>query len=214
MIEVSSGHFALALSWGGQSKISGEVSILALSRNHAPSLWAIEAREENRPKGATAICWRLLTTLETNTLAQALEKVRWQIEVFHKVLKSGRQAEDRQLETAARLRRSLALDMVVAWRIFALTKMGRKTPKSPASAIFTEPECQALYAYIHKTRRVPDQPPTLGQVLRWVAGLGRFLGRKGDGNPGPTVLWRGMSRLADITKAWETFNQPELVGNA
>ena len=64
----------------------------------------------------------------------------------------------------ARLRRSLALDIVVAWQIFALTKMGRKTPKSPARAIFTEPECQALYAFVHKTRRVPDQPPTLGQV--------------------------------------------------
>ena len=40
MVEVSPGHFALALSWGGQSKIAGEVSILALSRNHAPKpLW-------------------------------------------------------------------------------------------------------------------------------------------------------------------------------
>lgn len=183
------------------------------------TLWAIEAREEFPPEGAAPICWRLLTTLETTTLAQALEKVRWyavrwEIEVFHKVLKSGCQAEDRQLETAARLRRSLALDMVVAWRILALTKAGRKTPNSPARTLFTETECTALYAFVHKTRNVPDEPPTLGQVLRWVAGLGGFLGRKSDGNPGPTVLWRGMSRLADIAKAWEAFNQPELVGNA
>jgi hypothetical protein len=186
--------------------------------SQALSLWAIEVREERPPKGAVAICWRLLTSLEASTPGQAIEKVRWyamrwQIEVFHRVLKSGCQAEARQLETAARLRRSLALDMVVAWRIFALSQIGRKTPAESARAIFTDPELAALHAYIHKTRRMPPVAPTLGQALRWVAGLGGFLGRKGDGDPGPTVLWRGLSRLADITAAWETFNQSELVGN-
>ncbi|MGH8020597.1 MAG: hypothetical protein ACREIA_20400, partial [Opitutaceae bacterium] len=40
---------------------------------------------------------------------------RWQIEVMHKVLKSGCRIEERQLESAARLKRALMVDLVVAW---------------------------------------------------------------------------------------------------
>ena len=38
----------------------------------------------------------------------------WQIEVLHKVLQSGCKIEQRQLETAARLERVLAADLVAA----------------------------------------------------------------------------------------------------
>jgi hypothetical protein len=39
-------------------------------------------------------------------------------------------------------------------------------------------------------------------VVRWIAQLGGFLGRKGDGEPGVKVLWRGLSRLHDIAQTW------------
>ena len=69
------------------------------------TLWAIEAREVRAPKGGSPILWRLLTTLPVTTLEEACVKVgwyaqRWQIEVIHKVLKSGCQIQQRQLETA------------------------------------------------------------------------------------------------------------------
>ncbi len=151
--------------------------------------------------------------METDTAALAMEKVgwyakRWQIEVFHKVLKSGCRAEARQLESAQRLTRVLALDMVVAWRIFALSQIARRTPDGPVTTILEEAEWRALHAYIHKTRESPARPPTIHQAVRWIARLGGFLGRKCDGDPGPTVLWRGMTRLTDITNAWLIFNQP------
>jgi hypothetical protein len=41
--------------------------------------------------------------------------------------------------------------------------------------------------------------------MRMVAKLGGFLGRKGDGDPGATVLWRGLNRLADITEIFKIF---------
>lgn len=77
-------------------------------------LWAIEAREMHPPKGVSAIHWRLLTTLPVTTFQSAVEKlgwycVRWQIEVFHRVLKSGCQVEAVQLQEATRLKRLLAI---------------------------------------------------------------------------------------------------------
>jgi len=39
-----------------------------------------------------------------------------------------------------------------------------------------------------------------------VAKLGGFLGRKGDGHPGATVLWRGLNRLADIAETFAIFH--------
>jgi len=45
--------------------------------------------------------------------------------------------------------------------------------------------------------------------------LGGFLGRKGDGEPGVKVLWRGWTRLQDIVETWKLFNSlsPKDVGN-
>lgn len=183
------------------------------------SLWAVEAKEENPPAGLSGLCWRLLTTMEVSRAREAVEKVRWytlrwQIEVFHKVLKSGCKAEDRQLENARRLKRVLAMDMIVAWRIMALSKTGRETPGCPASVFLEESEWKALYCYMEKTSQPPVDSPNMGQAMRWVAKLGGFIGRKGDGNPGPTVLWRGLRRLNDITKTL-LFFLPEInVGNA
>jgi hypothetical protein len=181
-------------------------------------LWAIEAREEHPAAGLEPLCWRLLSTMEVGSLEQALEKVRWytlrwQIEVFHKVLKNGCRVQERQLESAERLKRCLALDMVVAWRILILSKLGRKTPELPADILFQECEWKALYCHKHKTRRVPVRPPTLGDALKWVAQLGGFLARRSDGHPGPVVLWRGLKRLEDITNTWLLFNKNKLVGN-
>ena len=60
------------------------------------------------------------------SLADAVERTqcyacRWGIEVFHRILKSGCQIEDRQLDTADRLEAGLAIDAAVAWRIHHLT---------------------------------------------------------------------------------------------
>ena len=171
------------------------------------SLWAIEARETRPPKGVTPICWHLLTTLPVTTLAAAVEKVawyarRWQIEVLHKVLKSGCQIEHRQLTTVARLERALSVDLVVAWRLLALCKAARERPEAPVSAWLGQAEWEALWCHVHQRSVPPKQPPTVRQAVRWIAGLGGFLGRKSDGEPGPITLWRGLQRLNDLASMW------------
>ena len=44
--------------------------------------------------------------------------------------------------------------------------------------------------------------PSLREMIRSVATLGGFLGRKGDGEPGTQTLWLGLQRLDDIVAMW------------
>jgi hypothetical protein len=92
--------------------------------------------------------------------------------------------------------------MVVAWRIYHLTMLGRKVPDAPCTVFFEEAQWKALYIFIHKDYILPDKEPTLRQAIHMVASLGGFLGRKCDGEPGATSLWRGLQRLEDITATY------------
>ena len=174
------------------------------------TLWAVEAREVRPPQGAAPICWRLLTTLPVETAEAAVERVRWyaqrwQIELIHKVLKSGCQVEQRQLETVARLARVVMVDLIVAWRVLGLCKAARETPEGRASEWLSGAEWQALWCYVHQRAKPPRRSPSLRQAVRWIAQLGGFLGRRRDGEPGPIVLWRGLQQLRAITAAWKRF---------
>jgi hypothetical protein len=174
-------------------------------------IWAVLAREEEPPAGVEPLEWMLLTTLSVQTPEQAAEKLRWytlrwQIEVYHRTLKSGCRIEERQLATAQRLENCLAIDMVVAWRVFHLTRLGREVPDLPCTVCFDDLQWKALHGFIHRTPDPPAQPPTLRQAIHMVASLGGFLGRKGDGEPGTKSIWLGLQRLDDIAVAWQIFS--------
>ena len=66
--------------------------------------------------------------------------------MYHRVLQSGCRIERPQLGGADRLEACLAIDLVVAWRIFHLTKLGRETPAVPCTGYFADHEWQALAA--------------------------------------------------------------------
>ncbi len=171
---------------------------------------AILAKETDTPEGQIPLEWMLLTTLEVKNLDGAIEKLkwyslRWQIEVYHKVLKTGINIEQRQLGNRDRIENCLAIDLVVAWRVLHLTKLGRETPDVPCTVVFEDFEWKALFVFVNRTREIPTTPPTLREAMRAVAGLGGFLGRKGDGEPGPQTLWVGLQRLDDIATAWQIF---------
>lgn len=174
-------------------------------------VFAIAATEtEATAVGADRIEWLLLTTLPVTTFEAAVEKVRWYtqrwlIEVFHRTLKSGCRIEQRQSTSADTLQASLAIDAVVAWRVMALTKLGREVPDVPCSVFFEELEWKALHSFVHRTKTPPAAPPTLREAIRMVAGLGGFLGRKADGEPGTQTIWRGLERLTDITAVFRVF---------
>jgi len=172
------------------------------------TLWAVWAREAEAPPKGERIDWMLLTTLPVTTFEEAIEKlawytIRWGIEVYHRTLKSGCKVEERQLGHADRIETCLAIDMVVAWRIFHLAKLGRETPDVPCTVFFEEAEWKALVAYVTQNPKPPEKPPTLREAIRMVATLGGFLGRKGDGEPGTKSLWLGLQRLDDLSSMWK-----------
>lgn len=184
------------------------------------TLQAILVREDNPPADAEAVEWLLLTNVPVDTWEDALEVIgwyctRWQIEVFHKILKSGCRVESARLKTATRLQNHLALLCVIAWRLHWLTYLNRCEPEQPCTLALTQVEWQALYSRIHRTTTLPEAVPTIRQAVRWIAQLGGFLGRKGDGEPGVTVIWRGWQRLQDIADTWFLVKEqsPRFVGN-
>jgi hypothetical protein len=167
------------------------------------SIGAILAEERDVPDGVTPLRWMLLTTLAVNSFEEAIEKLkwychRWGIETYHKTLKSGCRIEQRQLGNANRIEACLAIDMVVAWRIYHLTKLGREAPDAPCTIFFEDAERKALVAYKTQNPIPPEKSPSLREATRMVASLGGFLGRTGDGEPGTITLCLGLQRFDDI----------------
>lgn len=187
---------------------------------------AILVREENPPDNLAnlgnhePIEWMLLTNTSVTNFEEAVQVIewyccRWQIEVFHKIIKSGCLVESSMLQTAKRLQNYITLMCVIAWRLQWLTYINRTDPDLSCIHILTTVEWQALYMRIHKTTKFPETLPSVRQAVRWIAQLGGFLGRKSDGDPGITVIWRGWQRLQDLADTWSVIvnDQPQLVGN-
>ncbi|MHB8165386.1 MAG: IS4 family transposase [Sulfuricella sp.] len=167
------------------------VSLVAPTGHKGPAIpvWAVLAQEQDAPVGVKPLEWMLLTTVPVTCFEQATEKLmwyarRWGIEVLHRTLKSGCRIEQRQLGQADRIEACLAIDLVVAWRIYYLNKLGREAPQSPCTVYFEEAEWKALMVFTTNDPVAPAQPPTLREAIRRVASLGGFLGRKSDGEPG------------------------------
>ncbi len=222
--------------WSARSKREAVVTLrhapasIRPPRNGHPSgqapvaVHAVLAEEETPPAGTVAIRWLLLTTLPVAGEADVrrclrMYGCRWLIERDHFTLKSGGGVERLPRETADPLERTLATYGIVAWRLLWLTYQAREDDSVPCTVALQEHEGQSLYGKTHHSLTLPEHPPTLRQAVRWIAPLGGFLGRKGEGEPGVKVLWRGFQRLTDIANDWQLFHpQPPayvhpLVGN-
>lgn len=167
------------------------------------------------PPGEKAVEWLLVSTrlLESGEAAQGAVDAytqRWLVERFHYTAKSGCQVEKLQLEHADRIERAVALYSIVAWRQLHITYLARRSPEHPCTVALEEVEWKVLHQMTNPGRALPDQPPTLRIAMRQIAHLGGFLGRKGDGEPGVKVIWRGLRRLADFVLAFQAFSGAKL----
>jgi hypothetical protein len=164
-----------------------------------------EARPSAEKK---ALSWTLLTNMSVESLAEAVEKVhwyriRWQIELYHKVLKSGFRIEACRLGHADKLKRFISLVGILACRIQQITMESRKAAPIPASEVLSSAEWSALRAVTEEHTKKPiSRDATAKEALRMIARLGGFMGRKSDGDPGLTTVWRGWVRLQDLALAW------------
>ena len=166
-------------------------------------LTLLHAREPQEPAGRPRIDWKLITDLPVDSHNDAVEKLRWyamrwKIEVFHKILKSGCRAEQARLRTAGRLVRLLAVFCILSWRVFWLTMLNRTEPDLEPALVLTEIEIKVLDHLIPDPAADPSPARTLSLYLIKIAKLGGYLARAKDPPPGNIVMWRGLSRLNDI----------------
>jgi hypothetical protein len=154
--------------------------------------------ETNEP-----IEWKLLTNIPTTSFAAALTiiryyRLRWQIEVLHRILKTGCHVEGCRLETKDRIVRYLVLCSIIAWRIFWLTHIARVAPHAPACTVLSNHELHTLRAVTNPPASRKSPLSTAKEVVLAIARLGGFLNRKHDGHPGPTPIWRGWQVLQQL----------------
>jgi Transposase DNA-binding/Transposase Tn5 dimerisation domain len=163
-------------------------------------LQAVLVEEEQPPPGVAPLRWLLLTTLPVESFADAAQVVRWyclrwRIERYHYTLKSGCQVEELQLETAERLQRALALYSMVATRLLYLRYQAELDEEAAGLTVVNAEEWEVLWRHFQPGQALPREVPGVGVIVRWIARLGGFLARKGDGAPGVKVLWRGLRQL-------------------
>lgn len=165
------------------------------------TLGVVWVHEPRPPKGVDALDWLLWTTLPVTTAQQCNRvvkyyKLRWRIEDFHKVLKSGCQIERTQLKTAARIEVLLALSCAVAVFLLQLTHWARTEPNAPCTLVLSDDQWRVLWECTHKQRAPAGlRPPTMREAVRMIGRLGGHLGRKCDGMPGTKTLWLGWRDL-------------------
>lgn len=173
---------------------------------------AVYVLEADPPDGEESIEWMLLTNIAIMSYEDAYEKVlwyclRWRIEMYFKVLKSGFRVESCRLGHADRLARYLTVMSIVAWRLFMITLIARTDPATPCSTLLADQEWKVLFLKANKKMTIPKKPPSIGNVVIWIAKLGGYLARKNDGPPGTITLWRGWKRLVDLSEGWTLADQ-------
>lgn len=187
-----------------------------VSRRSHLELNIVHLYEENPPKGESPIHWTLVTTLESKNKIDALEvvryyKMRWQVELYFKSLKTGCGVELCRLSRADKLIRYITLQSVIAWRIIWMTFLNRINPETSCESFLTEDEWKTLWLKKHRVQiklgrikaKPPDTAPTTYEAIRWIAMQGGFLGRKHDGEPGQITIWRGWLDLIAAVEVYE-----------
>jgi hypothetical protein len=159
-------------------------------------MWVVEVREVDPPPGVEPLHWVLYTSEASRSFAAAWRVIEYYekrpvIEEFHKALKTGCRLEERQYQTAPRWEAVTGLLSVVAVRLLQLKSVARTDPQRPAKRVVPA----RWIAMLERLRNSPRPIQTVREFFRGLAGLGGFLGRKHDGEPGWITIWRGLTKL-------------------
>jgi Transposase DNA-binding/Transposase Tn5 dimerisation domain len=174
--------------------------------------WVVWAREVAPPPTVKEpIDWVLLTSLPVRDLEGAMEVIgyyekSWLIEEWHKALKTGCQVERRQLHTSEGLEALSGVLSVVAVRLLQMKEVGRRDPQRAARDLVPT----RYLELVHRARRGRGRPEdwTIREFMRGLAGLGGFLGRKCDGEPGWITIWQGWDALNWMLQGAQLAGQP------
>ena len=167
-------------------------------------------RETDPPADEVPLEWLLVTTLPIDDAAQVQQIVQWYsvrflIEVFFRVLKSGCRVEERRFEHIDRLLPCVAVYLIVAWRTLMVCRLGRSLPDLGCETLFEPAEWKSVWM-VMKQEPPPATPPALGVMVRLMAQLGGYVSYPNRRDPpGPQTVWLGLQRSRDLAWAWTTF---------
>lgn len=170
-----------------------------------PTLWVVEAREIGRRR--EPILWRLLTTKPADTLVRARLVIstyarRWRVEEFHRAWKTGAcDIENSFLRKPEHFYKWATLAAIVAARLERLKFLARAEPARPALDEYTRDEIDAAILLRRPKGVRRGATPTLGEMTRWVADLGGYVGKSSGGPPGTVVLRRGWMKIMPVVQA-------------
>ena len=183
-------------------------------------MYAEEAKEVNAPEYVKkAIHWRLLTTLPVTSFSQAMEIVhsyslRWIIERFHYMLKSGgANVEHLQLHKAERIKNAVTTYSIATLNVFKIRYLAEyQSNKSIFEVGITPIEYKVLFTFAHKKidpkiRYTPENPPTVECFCIVLGQLGGFLPSKNQKLPGLKILSRAVQKFNTMLDTYFSFFQ-------
>ena len=171
------------------------------------TVYAVYAREVDAPPEVKPISWMLLTTEPVTNITEAETILRWytyrwHIEEYHKILKSGTQAESYRLAGES-METLLGFLTVIAAELLKITYLNRTQPHADATTILTPLQLDVLKAL------TPQLPKVLN--VKWavesIARLGGYLEHRKGTVIGIQVLWRGLSKLSSLCMGWQLAKQ-------
>lgn len=166
--------------------------------------WVLHAREKGGgPADGKPIEWCLLSSSRIDDREDAIRVLgyyakRWRIEDWHRILKTCCRVEEPAHQDAECLKRLVAMNMVIAWRIHIMTLLGREMPDLPVETLFDEVEIRVLELW--SKQRGWAVPRTLGDAVITVARIGGYMHRNHDPPPGAELLWRGLQQLTLLSQ--------------
>lgn len=207
-----------------KARIEVRFCSLALHSEHNSSnpvqVYMVDVQEvDAKVEKNEVVHWRLLTTLTVLCFEQAMIVVqyyvlRWLIERFHFLLKSGgAKIEELQLTTPQRLENAITTYSIAAMDAFSLRYLAEKTPDLPIYEAGISPlEHQVLYEYAHRRLKLtvgfnPQQPPTILQYCVTLGQIAGFFPSKRQPIPGLKILTRALEKLSTLIDAYVIFCQ-------
>lgn len=171
----------------------------------------ILAEEVGSPALSEPLHWVLLTTEAVNDAQAALQVVRyyelrWRIEDYHKVWKSGIGVERQRFQSIDNLERMLVISAFLAVRLLQLREYLDKPankPETSCAAVLAEDEWKVLWVSTERNKPLPKTAPPAQWAFYAIAKLGGFTDTKRTGRVGWDTIWHGWFRLQERLQGYQ-----------
>lgn len=196
----------------------GKVVLMASNKTKNRPLKPVEvflvrALEIGGPPDVETIEWVLLTSLPVENLSDAFQiidyyVIRWQIEVFHYILKQGTQVEQLQLDEPKAVLNAIAVYSLLAVQVQQLRYWAERQPDKPVEQTgYTTQDYQMMAAYLNSTKGLNFDPHKQQVSIADFTQLISILGGNHKGKKtGVRSLWHGLRDFKIIQDAYRVFS--------